>query len=262
MKGKIPQLCTEFPIIAAPLLQMELKDKKNMAEHFIYSCSHSIRSPLKSMEGVLLLMKHVQQTQSDEWRTYLTMLGDSASRIKGILTHFQQLRLDSATPVANDRIRFHRLIPSILKSFDLTFKEAGIRNTIQIHQKGEMYGDTSRIRAILSLLITNAIAFRKMDCENRKICVFITASEASCSIQVHDNGIGIPEQEQSRIFDIFYRASNQSTGPGMGLFIARKMVQRICGTIGVQSTENEGSVFSVWIPNLKCKTRKSEQVNA
>jgi signal transduction histidine kinase len=249
MKGQVTRLCTEFPVIAAPLLEMELKDKKTMAEQFIYSCSHSIRSPLKSMEGLLLLMKDVHQARGEEWSTCLKLLNESASRIKGILNHFQQLRLDSITPVSNERINFKKLIPSILSSYEGAFSGLKIRTQIQVNQKGEMRGDIGRIRAILSLLITNAITFRKIDSASKKICVFVTASEASCSIQVHDNGIGICSLEQPKIFDIFYRASNQSTGPGMGLYIVRKMLLRINGTIGVQSTENEGSVFSIWIPN-------------
>lgn len=81
------------------------------------------------------------------------------------------------------------------------------------------------------------------------IDVVITRSEAILNIS--DNGIGMNQEQLSRIFDMFYRASEDSYGSGIGLYIVKEVVDTLNGSINVESTIGEGSSFMITLPNLK-----------
>jgi signal transduction histidine kinase len=80
-----------------------------------------------------------------------------------------------------------------------------------------------------------------------KIAALIT--EEVCDIRIEDNGIGIAQAYQEKIFDLFFRATDQGQGTGLGLFIVKDTIERLKGKIEVQSKAGEGTIFSVQIPN-------------
>ena len=82
----------------------------------------------------------------------------------------------------------------------------------------------------------------------------VTVSESEAEILVKDNGIGIAEENQEKVFNMFYRVSNKSVGSGLGLYIVKEAVEKLRGEIGLRSEPGKGSEFNVRLPNAKATT--------
>jgi signal transduction histidine kinase len=107
--------------------------------------------------------------------------------------------------------------------------------------------DKSRILTIMKNLIINAIKYRNntIDCY---LNITATLKNNFLNVQIKDNGIGIPHEQQTKVFDMFYRASPTSSGSGLGLYIVIEMLGKINGKIWLKSTPGKGSVFTFEIP--------------
>ena len=110
--------------------------------------------------------------------------------------------------------------------------------------------DASRINIVIKNIISNAVKYRKRDESQSflKITVFTTNKKAVFIFQ--DNGEGITEENQGQIFNMFFRASERSDGSGLGLYIVKNVVEKLQGTIVVESEEKKGTTFTVELPNM------------
>ena len=232
------------------VLSLELQKSRNMQESFAYSCSHGIRSPLKSLAGIVMLMKDYPNARLSNGESYLTLISSCVRRMEDVLVQFEELSASASNAFRLERVNIKSFFNMILKSQKAGIGKHSISFSFHINQKGQFYSDKKRLEMIFTRVISNAISFADPTRNKKTINIFVTASPSGCSIQVRDNGMGIPASEQPRIFDLFHRGSVQSSGTGMGLFVAKQVAESLGGVITVQSTETIGSTFSVWIPNL------------
>lgn len=108
--------------------------------------------------------------------------------------------------------------------------------------------DKSRLNVVLHNLIGNALKYQDPQKENQEVTVKVTNDSDQTKIEISDNGIGIAPEHQEKIFDMFYRASEQSNGSGLGLYIVRETITKLKGNIQVSSTPGLGSVFAITLP--------------
>ena len=113
--------------------------------------------------------------------------------------------------------------------------------------------DATRLRIILNNIISNAIKYRSFDKDNSFIRIEVVVSEKECKLTIEDNGEGIEESKLPHIFDMFYRATVKSTGSGLGLYIVKKVIDKLKASIEVDSEEMEGTTFTIIIPNAHGK---------
>ena len=99
-------------------------------------------------------------------------------------------------------------------------------------------------------MIGNAIKYRNQEAKENIINVNITIDERGSKIVVADNGIGIAEDKLPHVMEMFYRGSESSDGSGIGLYIVQKAVEKIEGTLEIESKPNEGTKFKIWLPTL------------
>ena len=111
----------------------------------------------------------------------------------------------------------------------------------------ELISEWAIINTILQNLIENAIKYSKKENEPF-VDIKIFIDRQYIVIRVEDNGQGIPEQHQSNIFDMFFRANDKTQGSGLGLYILKRAVERLHGSIDVKSTLHIGSIFTVKLP--------------
>ena len=147
-------------------------------------------------------------------------------------------------------IDFKSLIEEIFEHLHFMEKFADIDRKIDISPDLKFSSDGKRISIILNNLISNAIKYADPDKENPFVEVRVDRHENGVTICVIDNGQGIETKHLAKIFDMFFRATQNSTGSGIGLYIVKEIVQKMSGSIEVESSPGRGSKFFITLPDL------------
>ena len=125
---------------------------------------------------------------------------------------------------------------------------------INISQENIFYSDRKRIAVLLNNLFSNAIKYCDSSKSKSYIHIDIKTDEHELQLKFTDNGLGIPEEKVNKIFQMFYRATSDKTGSGLGLYIVKEIMERIGGEISVESEWGKGTSFFVKIPNVHSAT--------
>ncbi len=146
------------------------------------------------------------------------------------------------------KINFDQLIEDSFT--DLTYL-SGAENVKQhISIKGcDFYSDLWRIKEVFRNLISNAIKYRNRKQSSIEISIDINIGDELCRITFTDNGIGIDDDKIDSIFEMFYRASEISEGSGLGLYIVKNAIDKLKGSILVESNPGQGTTFTITLPN-------------
>jgi signal transduction histidine kinase len=147
-------------------------------------------------------------------------------------------------------IDFLTLIEGIFEQLYFMDQLSHVDRRINISTNLNFSGDHKRISVILNNLISNALKYTDINKPNPYIEVRIDKTDEGVLICVSDNGEGIDANHLPKIFEMFYRATLNSTGSGIGLYIVNEIVQKMNGTISVESEKGIGSKFFVTLPNL------------
>jgi len=255
-KGKVVQfIAIESDITDRKAIQQVLIDRneeliKTNAEldRFVYSASHDLRAPIASLLGLIEVAKF--EPDREKINELLEMQKKSLYRldrfIKDIVDHSRNTRLG----IDSEPVYFKELIHSAFEQLQFMDNVSHIEKRINIQQEGNFYSSPSRLDIILNNLISNAIKYADLKKEQPYIEIDIQCTILEAQIIVRDNGEGIANEALTKIFDMFYRASEKGNGSGLGLFIVKEAVQKLKGTIQVQSELGKGTEFIVRIPNL------------
>jgi PAS domain S-box-containing protein len=226
----------------------ELIKANTELDRFVYSASHDLRAPISSLLGLIEVAR--LEKNAVNMGHLLDLQKKSLQRldrfIKDIVDHSRNTRLK----VESESVNFEQIIHSIVEQLQFMDNVSRIRRIISIKQEGQFFTSPTRIDLIFNNLISNAIKYADMRKEDPFLEVIITTNSAWAEIRVRDNGEGIPEEAQARIFDMFYRASSRASGSGLGLYIVKEAIQKIQGTVEVASEFGKGTEFIVSIPNL------------
>jgi PAS domain S-box-containing protein len=227
-------------------IEEELKIRNSELDNFVYKVSHDLRAPLSSVLGLVNLAQ--MPGNDDDPAQYLKIIGEKVGQLDNfigdVLSHSKNLKLD----VKTGPIDFETII-------DKTFKDLSyMRGTDQIERQvsingGEFSSDPWRIGEIFRNLISNAIKYRKINGESCKVSINVDVNSERAMIVFKDNGIGISAENLSKIFEMFYRASEQSEGSGLGLYIVKNAVEKLGGLLSVKSLPGEGTTFEITLPN-------------
>jgi PAS domain S-box-containing protein len=231
-------------------VEEELKIRNTELDNFVYKVSHDLRAPLSSILGLVNLAN--MPGNDDNTGTYMSLIGQKVEQldhfISDVLSHSKNLKQDVTIEKVNPR----EIIDSTFTDLSYLRDAHNIRKEISIHGV-DFYSDRWRLAEILRNLISNAIKYRRLDIETPTIRVEMRITEREAYISFSDNGIGIEPDKLLNIFDMFYRASTQSEGSGLGLYIVRNAVEKLAGQIDVFSRPLEGTEFKIILPNSKPK---------
>jgi signal transduction histidine kinase len=109
--------------------------------------------------------------------------------------------------------------------------------------------DKDRLKIILSNLFSNSIKYANSTIEYPRVVASGEINDGFLCLEVADNGIGIDDQDQSKIFDMFYRATEKASGSGLGLFIVKETIEKLKGDIQMSSELGKGTTFNIKIPS-------------
>jgi PAS domain S-box-containing protein len=226
----------------------ELKKSNTELDRFVYSVSHDLRAPLTSMLGIISIAK--DETGDENMLSYMGMLQESITKLDGFIHDILDYSRNARIDIKRQQINFKALLNDITDNLRFMNPEVPVEIRMQIDETATYYSDKGRISVILNNLISNAIRYYNTEAEKPFVDIAIKPSGGNILLTVKDNGIGINKDKQGRIFEMFYRVSQRSTGSGLGLYIVKETVEKLNGDIKLVSEPSKGSCFSILIPNL------------
>ncbi len=224
--------------------------RKSNAEldQFVYSTSHNLRSPLASVLGLVSVL---QGTEDPEERTqYLRLIESSIHRLDETIHEIIEYSRNTRTDIRKAPIHFREIIADILDGLYFLRNSIDIDVRLDIPDDLGFVSDPVRMRTIFNNLLSNAIKYYNPWVEHPFVSITIEKKKRGVKITVADNGLGIDKASQDRIFDMFYRATTNASGSGLGLYIVQESVHKLGGTISLISEKGEGSTFILEFPSL------------
>ncbi|MDR2076843.1 MAG: response regulator [Desulfovibrio sp.] len=237
---------------------LDLKDavSASMAAHkaktaFLANMSHEIRTPLNAVLGLTHLL--LNSSLDDRQREYTEKMRRAASTLLGIINDILDFSKVEAGKMTLERIPFD--LRRVLDDIALLFQEQSAQSSIPLLFEldpalpSPLLGDPLRLHQIFTNLVGNAFKFtQKGKISVRAAVSRRTRHEAALDFTVEDTGIGMSQEQMSRVFAAFTQADNSVTrkygGTGLGLTITRQMVELMGGELAVSSEEGQGSTFS------------------
>lgn len=229
-------------------LQNEVLKKVNIElDRFVYSASHDLRAPLASILGLIQLAKLEKDT--DKIKEYLALKERSIMKLDSFIQDIVHVSKNARTEIRQDEINFQTLIGHVFDQLDYLDNACRIKKRIEVLQDTAFYSDEPRIRVILNNLISNAISYAAPHRREAFVRIQVNVEQGMAVLEVEDNGLGIAEDHLDKVFNMFFRANHDSTGSGLGLYIVKETLDKLCGDISVVSTLGKGTIFTVKIPN-------------
>jgi signal transduction histidine kinase len=224
----------------------ELRQAYLELDTFFYRSSHDFRRPLTTFMGLAEVAKI---TLKDPNAIHLfEKVKETAVNLDKMLLKLQSISDVGVQQLAYKEVYFKELINSIIVTYQYEIDKKGIQVIVNI-KKNELFSYPSLLKIIIENLLENAINF----CANVNPIITISARQEGTRFifQIEDNGQGIDAAYKERIFDMYYRASLDSKGNGLGLYIVKKAIDKLGGNIRVESEVSKGTGFQIDIPNQK-----------
>lgn len=233
----------------------QLKRESNIKSDFLAVMSHEFRTPLHIIQGYLdLLEDETFGPLTPEQRHPLQQIRKSAISLLELLTSTLDVRklLHGRLPITITRIE----VPALIAEFqgeveNLHLEKPELQIKWQVAPDvPTLYSDRAKLKLVLRNLFHNAIKFT----EAGSVTVGVTAHDHGAEFRVSDTGIGMTPEQLPIIFDMFEQGDNSDTrrygGLGLGLYIVRRMLDLLGGTVNVDSEVGRGSTFRVWVPQM------------
>jgi signal transduction histidine kinase len=228
----------------------ELTKAKNIIDQFVYSCYHTMRGPLKSISGLVYLMKNANPGDITNNTLYLESIEKTVTKMENLLTGLEQFITHSKRDLSARAIHVENTLCEILEDFADAIRENHINITLNIRQTIPFHSDSTQFSMVLSHLISNAIMFQDDAKGTHRIRIDAEVKPKRLYLKIIDNGIGINAKILPDIFLLFFRGTEKSKGSGVGLYIVKETIKSLGGKISLKSKLRSGSTFSISIPNL------------
>lgn len=223
-----------------------LKAANNELQTFMYRASHDLRGPLASIIG----LTHVSKIDVTDPKalTYLKMIGSSTDKLDKILKGLVQTMLIKDTKQFSDKVIFHDLITETLAKFEHYNGYDKMNVVVETTRHEYVHSNKQILESVFQNLIENAIKFRNETQPNCRLKIKAEDNGKTITLVFEDNGIGIPDFVQEKVFDMYFRATNEATGSGLGLYLVKTGIEKLGGKISLQSIERIGTKFFIELP--------------
>jgi PAS domain S-box-containing protein len=227
----------------------ELQKINSELDRFVYSASHDLRAPISSLLGLIEVAR--LENDPSSLKRLLDMQQRSLLKLDNFIFDIVNYSRNNRVEVSIEKIDFNSLLNETYDLLHHLGDTANIKKVKEVDPDLVFYSDRKRLSVVLTNLISNAIKYCDPSKEDAFIKTVIEETEDGVRIHIIDNGEGIGEEHRDKIFEMFYRASERSTGSGIGLYIVKEVVQKLRGNISINSEKYKGSEFVVQLPNLK-----------
>lgn len=232
------------------MAQEKLMAKNEELQQFAYRTSHDLKAPLNSISGLaeFIIMDLENQTSPEEVKQnagrIIALAHKLLSFISDILniTRADHVELDQEDWIPEDCLQ------NVKDKLSALFNQSGVNFLFDLKHTRHLCTDSWRINQVIENLVSNAIKYRDTSKENSYVKVVTASDDHFFYIDIEDNGLGIPKDRQSEVFQMFKRFHTSSVeGSGLGLYLVKKLVEKTSGCISFESS-NEGTQFHLRFP--------------
>lgn len=227
-------------------------------DQFVYRASHDLKGPLASLMGLFNIARGELEDNPVALR-YLDLMERSGSRLDNILVD-----LIEVTQVKQGKTEFEPIIPQelVAEVFELLQDKPGYEKMVfekDIPEGLVLVSDKKLIRSIFQNFIENSAKYRDPQKENPKSSVFVRLEGDFFMIRVSDNGIGIEDHLKDKVFQMFFRGTHQAGGSGLGLYIVKQAIEKLGGSLEMETEFGKGTTMTARIPNENLQSLDSEE---
>lgn len=224
----------------------DLKLANNELKLFIYKASHDLRSPIAAILGLTDLA--TSENDKEQIKNYLKMIDYSAKKLDATLINLVKNMQIKDINKFNEKINIEEVLEKVLKQFIgyEGFQQLEISKSILFN--GDFLSNRLIIESIFQNIIENAIKYRKTNTSNSWLQISVQLIEKNIQIIFSDNGIGIDSSVKNRIFEMYFRGTENSKGSGLGLYLVNTGIDKLGGTIEVDSEKDQGTIIIITIP--------------
>lgn len=231
-------------VLISDVTDIELSER--VRRDFAANVSHELKTPLTSINGFAQLVANGMVKDEQSVKEYARRISAEADRLMGLindtlmLSELEQISMDETM----EDVDLGAVSADVLHMMEDSVKKQEV--TIEVRGEARVKANKNRIRELMTNLCDNAIKYNK---KGGSVEIDLSEDGGYAYIRVKDTGIGVPEEERTRIFERFYRAKNSGastvSGTGLGLAIVKHIAALYDGTLTLQSTLGEGSEFVV-----------------
>ncbi len=228
-----------------------LEERNFELDQFVYKTSHDLRSPLSSILGIVNLMK--MDDHPDRVREYTERIESSVLRLDAFIQSMLSYSRNNRSEVNSEKIDYKQIINHCLDDLQYYKNFDKIRIDWQIEgEEVEFHSDPLRLKIVFNNIISNAIKYQDFSKNVRFISIQVKVYPDKTHMEFKDNGIGVEKEFLKDIYKMFYRATEEAEGSGLGLYIVKQTVDKLGGFITIESEGiGQGLRVKVEIPSQK-----------
>ncbi|MBJ6110764.1 PAS domain-containing protein [Hymenobacter sp. BT523] len=237
----------------------ELRDTNDRLSHanvdldtFVYTASHDLRAPIANIEGLLLALEEQlpPPVRHDADVTHLlSLMHASVARFQRTLVHLtdvSKLQLAHAEPA--EAVDLAALAEAVRQDLAPALAATGGQLRVDVSACPTVRFSPKNLRSILYNLLSNAVKYHRPG-HPPEVTLHATCPNGQVLLEVQDNGLGLSDEEQAKLFVMFRRLHTHVPGTGVGLYMVKRMAENAGGTVRVHSQPGQGSTFTVVLPN-------------
>ncbi len=233
-------------------IQEESKKALEIRDRFISLASHELRTPLTSLHGYIQLL-HARMSGKESvearWINELHIESIRLTTLVKELLDVNRIKQGQFAFVFSE-VPMQEVVEKAIEHYRLTSADHPITFQNKLEDDGKVVGDFDKLVEMVSGLLGNAIKFSK---PQEKIAILLKSTQGMLSLTVKDTGKGISKKDLAAVFDGFYKSSHAShlEGMGVGLLLAKHIVENHRGKIKITSKENKGTKVEITLPTIK-----------
>jgi len=215
-------------------------------DRFVYSTSHDLRAPLSSVLGLINVIYTTQNVT--DVKKYLGMMKERLHALDKFIKDITDYSRNNRLEIVKEQTNVKYLVEEIWEMLKYSPEAENIFMQIDLPDDLYMGTDRNRLKVILSNLISNSIRYHDSSKQDKYIRLRYQSGAASFYLMVEDNGQGIDPAFHQRVFEMFFRANEKSKGSGLGLYIVKETLEKLSGSIHLESKPGVGTTFKVTLP--------------
>jgi signal transduction histidine kinase len=227
----------------------ELEITNQELDRFAYSVSHDLSAPLKSISGLINISR--MTTNLADHQLYFNKIELSVNKLDTFIHEILDYSRNKRQVLIIESVNLEVMCREVLENLQYIPGFEKVKVEMEGLKVKEVVTDKARLKMIINNILTNAFKYQKQLTDHQPVIKLSSQQQTNgVQLQVEDNGEGMTEDVQKRIFNMFFRGNQQSKGSGLGLYIAREAAARIKSTISVSSEYGRGTVFTLDLQNL------------